>query len=178
MWESVCPGWPGAVAAAGGIGIISTAQIGFRSRILTEIPSPVICVLSGKEIEKARQTARGGIVGVNIMVATQRYEDYVRAAVLAGTDCIISGAGLPLDLPGVVAETENGMPGRSHRTMLAPIVSSTRALSVVTKYWMKKYDRKPDFLVAEGPLAGGHLGFKREELDAYTGRTMRENARQ
>ena len=60
------------------------------------------------------------------------------------------------------------MPGRSHRTMLAPIVSSTRALSVVTKYWMKKYDRKPDFLVAEGPLAGGHLGFKREELDAYT----------
>jgi len=102
------------------------------------------------------------------MVATQRYEDYVRAAVLAGTDCIISGAGLPLDLPGVVAETENGMPGRNHRTMLAPIVSSTRALSVVTKYWMKKYDRKPDFLVAEGPLAGGHLGFKREELDAYT----------
>ena len=60
------------------------------------------------------------------------------------------------------------MAGRSHRTMLAPIVSSTRALSVVTKYWMKKYDRKPDFLVAEGPLAGGHLGFKREELDAYT----------
>ena len=52
--------------------------------------------------------------------------------------------------------------------MLAPIVSSTRALSVVTKYWMKKYDRKPDFIVAEGPLAGGHLGFKREELDAYT----------
>ena len=49
-----------------------------------------------------------------------------------------------------------------------PIVSSPRALSVVTKYWMKKYDRKPDFLVAEGPLAGGHLGFKREELDAYT----------
>ena len=60
------------------------------------------------------------------------------------------------------------MAGRSHRTMLAPIVSSTRALSVVTKYWMKKYDRKPDFIVAEGPLAGGHLGFKREELDAYT----------
>ena len=102
------------------------------------------------------------------MVATQRYEDYVRAAVLAGTDCIISGAGLPLDLPGIVAETEDRMPGCSHRTMLAPIVSSTRALSVVTKYWMKKYGRKPDFIVAEGPLAGGHLGFKREELDTYT----------
>ena len=161
-------GLAGAVAAAGGIGIISTAQIGFREPDFDR--DPIACNLrtTGKEIEKARQIARGGIVGVNIMVATQRYEDYVRAAVLAGTDCIISGAGLPLDLPGIVAETESGMPGRSHRTMLAPIVSSTRALSVVTKYWMKKYDRKPDFIVAEGPLAGGHLGFKREELDAYT----------
>ena len=161
-------GLAGAVAAAGGIGIISTAQIGFREPDFDR--DPIACNLRtiGKEIEKARQIAKGGIVGVNIMVATQHYEDYVRAAVQAGTDCIISGAGLPLDLPGVVAETENGMPGRSHRTMLAPIVSSPRALSVVTKYWMKKYDRKPDFIVAEGPLAGGHLGFKREELDAYT----------
>ena len=156
-------GLAGAVAAAGGIGIISTAQIGFREPDFDR--DPIACNLRtiGKEIEKARQIAKGGIVGVNIMVATQHYEDYVRAAVQAGTDCIISGAGLPLDLPGVVAETENGMPGRSHRTMLAPIVSSPRALSVVTKYWMKKYDRKPDFIVAEGPLAGGHLGFKREE---------------
>ena len=161
-------GLAGAVAAAGGIGIISTAQIGFREPDFDR--DPIACNLRtiGKEIEKARQIARGGIVGVNIMVATQRYEDYVRAAVLAGADCIISGAGLPLDLPGIVAETEDRMTGRSHRTMLAPIVSSPRALSVVTKYWMKKYDRKPDFIVAEGPLAGGHLGFKREELDAYT----------
>lgn len=158
----------GAVAAAGGIGIISTAQIGFREPDFDR--DPIVCNLRtiGKEIEKARQTAKGGIVGVNIMVATQHYEDYVRAAVLADTDCIISGAGLPLDLPGVVAETEQEMPGRSHRTMLAPVVSGVRALSVITKYWMKKYDRKPDFIVAEGPLAGGHLGFKKEELDAYT----------
>lgn len=161
-------GLAGAVAAAGGIGIISTAQIGFREPDFDR--DPIACNLRtiGKEIEKARQIAKGGIVGVNIMVATQRYEDYVRAAVLAGTDCIISGAGLPLDLPGVVTETENGMPGRSHQTMLAPIVSGVRALSVITKYWMKKYDRKPDFVVAEGPLAGGHLGFQKEELDAYT----------
>ena len=111
-------GLAGAVAAAGGIGIISTAQIGFREPDFDR--DPIACNLRtiGKEIEKARQIARGGIVGVNIMVATQRYEDYVRAAVLAGTDC-----------------------------------------------------RKPDFIVAEGPLAGGHLGFKREELDAYTPQT-------
>ena len=81
----------GAVAGAGGIGIISTAQIGFREPDFDR--DPIACNLRtiGKEIEKARQIARGGIVGVNIMVATQRYEDYVRAAVLAGTDCIICG---------------------------------------------------------------------------------------
>ena len=88
-------GLAGAVAAAGGIGIISTAQIGFREPDFDR--DPIACNLRtiGKEIEKARQIAKGGIVGVNIMVATQHYEDYVRAAVQAGTDCIISGAGLP-----------------------------------------------------------------------------------
>ncbi len=161
-------GLAGAVAAAGGIGIISTAQIGFREPDFDR--DPIACNLRtiGKEIEKARKLAAGGPVGVNIMVATQKYEEYVRAAVLAGTDCIISGAGLPLNLPEVVTQTEAEMTGRSHRTMLAPIVSSCRALSVITKYWIKKYDRKPDFIVAEGPLAGGHLGFSNEELDAYT----------
>ncbi len=120
--ESACPVWPEQWQLPVGIGIISTAQIGFREPDFDR--DPIACNLRtiGKEIEKARQIAKGGIVGVNIMVATQHYEDYVRAAVQAGTDCIISGAGLPLDLPGVVAETENGMPGRSHRTMLAPIV--------------------------------------------------------
>ena len=105
-------GLAGAVAAAGGIGIISTAQIGFREQDFDR--DPIACNLRtiGKEIEKARQIAKGGIVGVNIMVATQHYEDYVRAAVLAGTDCIISGAGLPLDLPGIVAETEDRMTGQ------------------------------------------------------------------
>ena len=133
-------GLAGAVAAAGGIGIISTAQIGFREPDFDR--DPIACNLRtiGKEIEKARQIAKGGIVGVNIMVATQHYEDYVRAAVQAGTDCIISGAGLPLDLPGVVAETENGMPGRSHRTMLAPIVSSPRACDVSTLYTRRSYE--------------------------------------
>ena len=79
-------GLAGAVAAAGGIGIISTAQIGFREPDFDR--DPIACNLRtiGKEIEKARQIARGGIVGVNIMVATQRYEDYVRAAVLV-PDC-------------------------------------------------------------------------------------------
>lgn len=152
-------GLAGAVAAAGGVGIISTAQIGFREPEFST--SPIACNLAaiGKEVEKARRIAKGGILGVNIMVATRGYEDYVRAAVAAGVDLIISGAGLPVDLPGWVAGSE---------VKLAPIVSSVKALQVITRYWMKKYNRKPDLIVIEGPKAGGHLGFSREELAQLT----------
>ena len=152
-------GLAGAVAAAGGIGIISTAQIGFREPDFDR--DPIACNLRtiGKEIEKARQIARGGIVGVNIMVATQRYEDYVRAAVLAGTDCIISGAGLPTELPELV---------KGSLTKIAPIVSTDKSAKVILKYWDRKYKRTADLVVIEGPQAGGHLGFHKEELEKYT----------
>lgn len=147
----------GAVAAAGGIGVISTAQIGFRNPDFAK--SPIECNLQavGDEIKKAREKANGGIIGVNIMVATRRYEDYVKAAVAAGVDLIISGAGLPMTLPEI-----------SGAAKIAPIVSSRKALRVIANHWRKKYDRKPDFVVIEGPLAGGHLGFSKEDIDAYT----------
>lgn len=92
-------GLAGAVAAEGGIGVISAAQIGYREADFDK--DPIGCNLRAikKEIDKARQIANGGIIGVNIMTATKRYEDYVRAAVQAGADLIISGAGLPVDLP-------------------------------------------------------------------------------
>ena len=38
---------------------------------------------------------------------------------------------------------------------------------MVLRYWDKKYKRMPDLLVVEGPLAGGHLGFTREQLDQF-----------
>lgn len=147
----------GAVAATGGIGVISTAQIGFRSPDFAK--NPIECNLQavGDEIKKARQKADGGIVGVNIMVATRRYEDYVKAAAAAGADLIISGAGLPMTLPEICGAAK-----------IAPIVSSTKALRVIANHWRKKYDRKPDLVVIEGPLAGGHLGFSKEDIDAYT----------
>ena len=91
-------GLAGAVAAAGGVGVISTAQIGWRDPDFGR--NPIECNLRavGEEIRKARAKADGGIVGVNIMVVTRRYEDYVKAAVAAGADLIISGAGLPMTL--------------------------------------------------------------------------------
>ena len=91
------------------------------------------------------------------MVATKRYEEYVKAAVAAGVDLIISGAGLPVNLPALVGKA---------KTKLAPIVSSVKSAQVIIKYWLKKYNRIPDLVVIEGPKAGGHLGFSLEQLNA------------
>lgn len=146
----------GAVAAEGGIGIISTAQIGYREPDFDEHPIEANLRAIGSEIAKARELARGGTVGVNIMVATREYERYVKAAVEAGADLIISGAGLPMKLPELT---------KGSRTKIAPIVSSLKSAEVILKYWKKKYDRLPDLVVIEGPRAGGHLGFKLEELE-------------
>ena len=152
-------GLAGAVAAAGGVGVISTAQIGFCEPDYDT--NPLACNLRavGKEIKKARQLADGGVIAVNIMMATQDYEEYVKAAVEAKVDLIISGAGLPMQLPKLVEGSD---------VKIAPIVSSKNALAVIAKYWKKKFDRLPDLVVIEGPQAGGHLGFTRTQIEEYT----------
>lgn len=146
----------GAVAAEGGIGVISTAQIGYREPDFDLHPIEANLRAIGTEIRKAKEKAKGGIVGVNIMVATRRYEDYVKAAVRAGADLIISGAGLPMTLPALIKGT---------KTKIAPIVSSVKSAQVICRYWTKKYDYLPDMVVVEGPKAGGHLGFTNEQLE-------------
>ena len=85
-------GLAGAVAAQGGIGVISTAQIGFREPDFDDHPIEANLRAIGQEIRKAREIAGGGIIGVNIMVATRYYERYVKAAIDSGVDLIISGA--------------------------------------------------------------------------------------
>lgn len=149
-------GLAGAVAAAGGVGIISTAQIGFRSPDFDKDPLGSNLKAIADEIKKARDLAKGGVIGVNIMVATREYEKYVKAAVAAGVDLIISGAGLPMSLPALVEGT---------KTKIAPIVSSLKSAQVIVKYWLKKYDKLPDLVVIEGPKAGGHLGFSYEQIE-------------
>lgn len=158
----------GAVAAEGGIGVLSTAQIGYREPDFDTDPIGANLRAIGTEIGKARELAKGGILGVNIMVATRRYEDYVKAAVAAGIDLIISGAGLPMDLPKIVGEA---------KTKLLPIVSSVKSAQVIMRYWWKKYNRLPDAIVIEGPLAGGHLGFHKERLDDIEGLHYDEEVR-
>ncbi|MDE7131797.1 MAG: nitronate monooxygenase [Lachnospiraceae bacterium] len=150
----------GAVAAQGGIGVISTAQIGYRESDFDTDPIGANLRAIRTEIQKARQIAKNGVLGVNIMVATRKYEEYVKAAVEAGIDLIISGAGLPMDLPKLVGTA---------KTKLAPIVSGVKSVQVIMRYWWKKYSRLPDAVIIEGPLAGGHLGFHREQLDDIEG---------
>lgn len=149
-------GLAGNVAAAGGVGIISTAQIGYREEDFNTNTLEANFRALKKEIAKAREIAGGkGILGVNIMVATQNYEEYVKEAVKDGIDLIISGAGLPVDLPGLV---------KGFKTRIAPIVSSLKAANVICRLWDRKYQYAPDMIVIEGPKAGGHLGFDHKEL--------------
>lgn len=151
-------GLAGAVAREGAVGIISSAQIGFADPDFER--DPKACNLRGIEIEykKAREIAGGGIVGFNIMVALRYYEEYVREAARVGADLIISGAGLPTDLPRYVEGTG---------VKIAPIVSSDKAAQVILRYWSRKYHRTADVVVVEGPAAGGHLGFSEEQLAEY-----------
>lgn len=143
-------GLAGAVAAEGGIGIISTAQIGYNEPDWDNNPIEANLRAIGNHIRVAKEKSAGGIIGANIMVATRFYEKYVRTAVKNGIDLIISGAGLPVELPAYV---------EGSNTKIAPIVSSAKSAMVILKMWDRKYKRCPDLVVIEGPLAGGHLGF-------------------
>lgn len=171
----------GAVAAQGGIGLISTAQIGFRESDFDKAPFQANMRAIVKELERAREIAEKtkaavGAIGFNIMVATKGYEDYVKTAVKHGADIIVSGAGLPLNLPALVKEGMELRKGLSpsqifgdaiRRTKFAPIVSSKKSAEVILKMWDRKQKTTADAVVIEGPLAGGHLGFSLEELHTY-----------
>ncbi len=157
-------GLAGAVAKEGGIGIISAAQPGFREPDFEKNPLEANRRAMKKELEKARKIAPEGIIGFNIMVAAEQYEEYVKAAVEAGADLIISGAGLPAKLPEYVKEAGE-QTGNGKKIYIAPIVSTAKAARVILKLWDKKCGCTADLLVIEGPEAGGHLGFSLEELE-------------
>ena len=145
----------GNVAKEGGIGIISTADIGYRESDFETNPVEANLRAIDKEIDEARKISPDGILGINIMCALNNYAEMVREVVKKGIDLIISGAGLPKELPEFVKGT---------KTKIAPIISSARAAKLITKLWRTKHNYVPDMIVIEGPEAGGHLGFKLEEL--------------
>lgn len=159
-------GLAGAVAACGGMGCISAAHPGYREEDFYRDPQGANLRALKEKITRARELSGGrGLVAVNLMVAMRQYAPLVRAAVEAGADAIISGAGLPLELPGLAA---------GGGTALAPIVSGGRAARLILKTWDKRYGAAPDFVVIEGSGAGGHLGFKEEELRSGEAQPLEE----
>lgn len=147
----------GHVAAAGGIGVISSAQVGYREKdFLTHNLAANKRALYD-EIKKAKEIAPQGIIGVNIMVALKHYKEMVETAIHAGADLIISGAGLPINLPQFAQHAAS-------KVKLVPVVSSGKAATIICKMWDRKNQVIPDGLVVEGPLAGGHLGFSLDDL--------------
>ena len=149
-------GLAAATANAGGIGVIAAAGIGLLEPDgFTDFLGANIRALQ-REIRNARAHTKG-ILGVNIMVALTNFADMVRTSIEEKIDIIFSGAGLPVNLP----EYLKG----STATKLVPIVSSGRAAALLAKRWLDKYNYLPDAFVVEGPMAGGHLGFKAEQLD-------------
>ncbi|WP_249029222.1 NAD(P)H-dependent flavin oxidoreductase [Tannockella kyphosi] len=146
----------GHVALNGGMGVISTAHPGYRADDFLKNTKEANVRELQVEIKKAKEIANNnGIVAINAMVAIRDYELMIKAALDAKVDAIISGAGLPLNLPALV---------KGHDVLIAPIVSSKKALAVILKSWQRKHQRVPDFIVIEGALAGGHLGFHKEDL--------------
>ena len=149
-------GLASAVANEGGIGVIAAAMIGIGEPDIANNSTQANIRALKREIRKAKQLTKG-ILGVNIMVALTDFSDLVKTSLREGIDVIFAGAGLPLDLPGYLKE---GM-----KTKLVPIVSSGRAATIICKKWLSKFNYLPDAFVVEGPKAGGHVGFKSEQLE-------------
>ncbi len=147
-------GLAAAVANEGGVGVIAGVGLGkFENRPGSEFESLNNDALR-EEIRKARSMSRG-IIGVNLMVVLSNYEPLVKTAVDEGIDLIISGAGLPLELPKLVGKKD---------IKLVPIVSSSRALNIICSKWKRNFDRLPDAVIVEGSKAGGHIGYSYQKV--------------
>ncbi len=149
-----------AVANAGGIGVIATPGIGQFEPDWDANPKDANKRALRKEIQKAKAKT-DGIIGVNIMVALSDFDDLVQCAVEEEANLLFLGAGLPIRLPETLPLDKLGeLP-----TKFVPIVSSAKAAKLIFRSWAKQFNHIPDAVVVEGPLAGGHLGFKKEHID-------------
>jgi len=158
-WE----GLAGSAAASGLVGLVSAIGTGYRHPELVKTvqgrPVGPDNLNSGPALRKILADAQilggpKGIVGVNILCAINGYERVVRESVAAGAKLVVSGAGLPMALPELVAGSG---------AAIVPIVSSDRALKILCKTWDRKYHRLPDAVILEGPESGGHQGFSAEQ---------------
>ncbi len=154
-------GLAGAVAAEGAVGVIASVGIGqFEPDIRSNYKEANRRALRNS-ITKAKEISNGGVIGVNIMVALTDFDELVLGAIEEHADLVLMGAGLPLKLPEGLPLKDLG----SLKTKFVPIVSSSKAANLIFRQWEKRYDFLPDAVVVEGPLAGGHLGFSKAQID-------------
>jgi len=148
----------GHVAKCGGVGLVATPGLGLNTPRYDGNNYFGAQPLALKdELRKAYAIAPHGVIGTNCMVAITDYVDMVRASCEGGAKLIVSGAGLPLNLPELTAEWPD--------VALVPIVSSLKAAELIARKWSKSYHRLPDAVVVEDPdTAGGHLGEKLENI--------------
>jgi len=148
-------GLASAVANEGGVGVISSAGLGLLYKEYSADFLEASIHGLKEEIRKAREKTMG-VIGVNVMVAMTNFTDMIKTAIAEKVDIITAGAGLPLDLPSFLK--------KDSVTKLIPIVSSARAARIICEKWKANYDYLPDAVIVEGPKAGGHLGFKEEQI--------------
>lgn len=155
----------GNVSKEGALGIISAVGTGyykkmqFVEKIVSSKPFEAInfyskCALN-EIFKNARKICGNNVLGANILYAINEYGRVVRDACEAGANIIVTGAGLPTNMP----EFTRNFPD----VALVPIVSSVKALRILCKRWEERYQRVPDAIIVEGPLSGGHQGFKYED---------------
>lgn len=147
-------GLASAVANEGGLGVLSAVAVGMLRKDTLSARNNITAV---KEEIRLARSKTNGVLGINIMVALSDFGDMVKAAVEEGIDVIFAGAGLPLNLPSYVE--------KGSKTKLVPIISSARAAKSISRWWLEKYNYVPDGFVVEGPMAGGHLGFKMDQIE-------------
>lgn len=154
-----------AVSLNGGLGIISSVGTGYyenRSHISKELNakpygSENFYSREGLQtlINNARKVCSDAPLGCNILCASNDYARIARDACEVGFNVIVSGAGLPTNLPEFTADFPD--------VALVPIISSPKALKIICKRWQSRYNRLPDAVVLEGPKSGGHQGFTYEQ---------------
>lgn len=155
----------GNVSKEGALGIISAVGTGyyqkmqFVEKITQSKPFEAINFYSKQALNEifknARKICGNNPLGANILYAINEYGRVVRDACEAGANIIVTGAGLPTNMP----EFTKSFPD----VALVPIVSSAKALKIICKRWIDRYARIPDAVVVEGPLSGGHQGFSYED---------------
>ena len=149
-----------AVAIQGGLGLIGTSRIGYRSENYEADPLEADLKALEAEVAEARRIVKKaggkGLIGVAVMWNDHDAGRYVQAAVRGGAQVIVTSVELPKDLPRYCED---------RKVALLPTISSKRAAAVITRTWTQKYNRTPDGFIFQGPCAAGLLGFRESELE-------------